>query len=572
MEIEEEYSAAEKGQSTKNFYTNAIELKRTRSFSKIPQKSQSMTNVNYDELYHVLAEYLPEKEYTRKEIAFYMFCGVLATLSSLYYFIFSTAYIQSVASRWGFDELQAKFFGDFCGAVSVVTNTAINSISIKLAWDIILAQVGQKLAAKNKRTDDNSGRVTTVFNLVLSAIGAIPNGKFVYDASKGNNIAYLVFMEIVQFVVVTALNFRGLHNISTAKFRKEQDSIAYCLKKELLENLNNMLTTPSQLDAKKIECLSHGDLVNKKLSVLSTSVGLLLGAYTIVYSSAFYFAVQAAMPTTHFGNPLDDIIKFAETGCGILSSGLKFVFLGYAYYRFVDKMFSLFYSYILTTNGKKVSADFITQNGQRWLALFGGVAAALTLGSSSRIVEKYFFGALVQTAQTFWLSFGLGGIAAYAINAGDLLALFERLINFVVHVFRTRILRYDPSYRFGNTHDEMVMQIMLKIVTTSDTDFLKKYTNEYTDKEPIPEDVEETDKTALVELTKHGHFYHNYSTNTFFKKLVDTSKGLKKVKGDTQFLEFKKHYRNEYENKKGQEATSEKAPLLSSLSNYSYSK
>lgn len=517
-----------------------------KSISSGIERSMSFDSANYDEFYRNLAGLLPEKKFTVKQLRFSTVCNALSLLSSLYYLALGSAYVREVALRWGLSEADATLFGEFCGYVSVLTNTSINSLSIEKGYDVIKTKIWEPLKIKSKRSDDNSARITSITTLILSAIGAVPNMKFVYDSTKDSNQLYLILMLIVQFFVVTALNFRGVHNLLTAKFRKEENSIAYKLKKELLKNLNKMLT--KKLSDQEIVALTHGELVLKKLPIIRLILGILFGLYTFGYSSAFYFAVQDAMPTSDFNNFIDDIFSAAAIAFGVLSAGLKFLFLGYAYYMLLDKVSSLFDPYILKTGKTKVSGEFITQNGQRWLALLGIITAFFTLGSSSRIVEKYFFGDVEKTAETFWMALILGGGAAFGINAGDLMSLFERLINFAVFIVTTKIFHYDSTYRFGKTHDEMIMRIMLRIAKMSDAEFLKEFTVEVTEKnlETKKSELAEDEYKALKQLKdEHKTMFHLYSRNRFFTEVARAGDVLDKVENNAPFCEFKERMQME---------------------------
>jgi hypothetical protein len=423
--------------------------------------------------YQQVATLLSRKEFAKSEIGLVLVCGVVAAFASYYNFSFSKAYVHDVSTRWGFSESDAALFSRFCGVMGFIINIGINGRSIHQFYSVIKDEIIQQTTNKALMPDDNIIRTSVGVMALLSAIGALPNLKFVYDTTKDEHIAYLVFMEIIQFITQSALNLRGIYN--TFKINSEKKKVAKMFKLDMLVATNQCLTS-SKLSEEDIKALSEGNLAQRKYPILQSCLKGLARLYVLPYSLAFYFAVKDLVPKDNTNNYLDMLTTLG----GMLSGGLKCFLLGNAYESLIDRVFNLFLQEpILKLDQNEIRAQYTSRNMERILAIMGLLLAIFSLGSSSKIVEKYFFEDQDKTAQTFWISFILGGGAAWGINATDLSILIERFIDFGMYLSKVVTPSEDPLDYLGCSHNEMMMRIMLVLSRMPESTFLQKFTEEF---------------------------------------------------------------------------------------------
>lgn len=476
-----------------------VENARLRVVSSSLRDYESLTSfpshLTAHEAYSGVTCYISKKEFQAKKMMFVSGCAVLAAIAGYYNYAFGKAYVYDVSMRWGFNEFEADVFSSVCGSIGLVINTAINGQSIHQFYYVLKDEIIKKTLNKDSMPDDNIRRITLSIMSILSLIGALPNLKFVYDTSNDGSVFYLIFMEVIQFFTMTALNMRGLYN--TIKIDSEKKHVVQKFKLQMLVALNQCLRG-SLLGDEDLTALSQGILVRKRFPVLRQALKLGTGLYVGGYSAAFYFAVKNAIDMPETNTFIDDLMNFGVTACGLLSAALKWFLLGNAYAGLVDRIFNLFQEPILKINQNEVRSQYISRNVDRTLAIGGLLIALLSLGSASKIVERYFFGSQEKTAETFFLSLLIGGGPALGINAMDLSTMIERLIDFVATIFQTKIrASSNRNSHLGNTHNEMVMRAMLEIVTMSDSTFIDKFLTEFNSEK---DNSEESNVRARLEL------------------------------------------------------------------------
>ncbi len=495
---------------------------------------------SFSESYDNITAILNKQTYRPKEMGFVSFCGIGAVLGSYYNFAFGKAYVDDVALRWNFSPVEAEIFSNFCGTMGLIINAAINGKSLHQAFYIVKDEFIKSSLNGKKMPDDNIIRISIGVMAVLSIIGATPNIKFVYDTTKDGNLIYLIVMEVIQFIIQFSLNLRGLHN--TFKLNSEKKQVTQKFKLELLEAINSCLAPGNQISPEDLESLSKGILIRGRFQVLRTISKAGFCVYVGGYSAAFYFAVKNALPISKDENFFSDMLMFVITSCGLLSAALKWFFLGSAYINLIDRIFNLFQSPILKVNQNEVRSQYISRRTDRLLTLFGFIGAIFSLGSSSKIVEKYFFENQDKTAETFWLSLLIGGGAAFGINAIDLSTLIERIIDFVVYIYKTKICSSDGFLdHLGDSHDEMLMRVMLELSTMPGSTFLRKFAQEFSNEDVDIEALKEVvNKEGDQAPEKTASIYaHGYATTQLFHKFKDGCKQLSNNENNLPFKAFR---------------------------------
>lgn len=495
--------------------------------------------------YEKVSKILSKKTFGPNEVAFSVGCGVVAAVAGFYNFQFGKEYVYSVAKRWNFTEQQADLFSTFCGTDGLLINLAINAKSIKHASSVVKDEIIKKNPNAKSMPDDNFIRMYTVMMVVLSIIGAIPNLKFVYDTTKSSNPAYLIFMEIIQFITVSALNFRGLYN--TLSINTEKKQVVTKFKLDRLQNLNKCLKVVDQISQSDLIALSEGKLERPRAVALQKALKFFFGVYVIGYSAAFFFTVRGALPDSHTGTFVDDIVKFLMMSCGLLSSGLKLFFLSNAYSNLTEEVFNVYFqSPILKIDNKEVRQGVFSRNAERLLYAACLAFAIFSLGSSSKIVEKYFFDE--KTTETFWISLFIGGGAALGINAIDLANITKILAEFGAFLFKAKVRPpRDPNEHFGMTHKEFIYKCMLKTSKETNANFLS--TNIIESRRDVSVAILENElqhidpnykeDPSIKPDEKSKAYLHGYYPNTFFNAINQGCRMLWNVVPNRDFGIFK---------------------------------
>lgn len=483
---------------------------------------------------------LSKKTQDSREFGFVVLCTVIAAFASYYNYSFGKEYMHDVSKRWGFSEEEATVFGTICGIVGLIINTAINGKSVHQAFYVVKDEIIKKnLRDKTPMPDDNLIRISLGVMCLLSVIGALPNLKFIYDTIKDDGLAYLIFMEVVQFIVMSALNLRGLYN--TLKVNTEKKTVARIFKLEMLTEINECLVE-NKLNAEDLRSLSEGVSVRNSSSLLQkiiriTSIGTVL--YVGPYSAVQYFVVKKGLEVSNEKSFWADMANFGVTDAGLLASALKWFLLGNGYANLVMRNFNLYRDPILKSNGKEVRLQSISRNTERTLVIVGLVVALFSLGSSSKIVEKYFYDGTDKSSETFWTSLLIGGGAAWGINTNDLSNIMEKIIDLGGYLLNTKIRKKtDPLEHLGNSNNENIMRNMLTISTMPENTFLDKFTEEFNSQnqddayKKLKPHVHAEHKTAQV-------YMHGRVTNSLYDSFIDGCRYLKNVASDTLFNSFK---------------------------------
>ncbi len=475
--------------------------------------------------YQALAKFLEPEQYPLSELALVTGASVVAVFASEYHFDFSVEYIQNFVLKLGLLSKQAATdFGYFCGTIGLVVNTAINTRSTCGTFYVCKDKIFKKRNGELLTVEEKASRRSIIIQALIALISALPNSKFVYDTNKDKGLVKLIVMEIIQVITMSALNFRGLYNLTKTDENRKKWAEAY--KFQMLKALNLCLVGMKLSDS-DIKLLSQGILVRRNYPLFRNMAKYIAYAYDIGYATAFFASARSAIPHVESVNFWGDILNFLGTTCAMTGGFLRWFLLISAVGNLTDTLFDLISDPILVDNSVEIRLKKISRNAERLLIGVSLALAFFSLGGASRIVGKYLFEE--ETIQTAWQSLLIGGGAAWGINSLDLSVVIYESMMFIKYLLNKYLYKSNElSTAVGVSHNQMIFRLMCVIGTMPDDDFLEKFVEE-TVKIPPENSLAALPDTEVVEIYSKQSFGHNCEPNSYYDSFMTTCQALRSV-------------------------------------------